>query len=172
MITTVLQLTDLPLCIISSSVDSFYCSFYLSYSIVNLCLVFIFSNFLLNFSLCSFSPDWLGIFMIINCFDFSTGILHILTLISSFLRFCHVHLEHTPPSSRLAEISVSLCVLGQLVVLSDCTGPGGVAWGPAAHPCVVAGSQCPQTALCRLRGIFCCGGTDRARCSGGCSQPG
>ena len=86
--TTVFQLTDLPLCIISSAVDSFYCNLYLSYSIVNLCLVFIFSNSLLNFSLCSLSPDWLDIFMIINCFDFLMGILHSLTLISSFLRFC------------------------------------------------------------------------------------
>lgn len=78
------------------------------------------------------------------------NILHILTLISSFLRFCHVPSFGTYSSvfSRCRNLCVYLYVLGQLVMFSDFTDPGDVLWGPAAYSCMVTDSKCSQSALC------------------------
>ena len=172
--TTVFQLTDLSLCIISSAVDSFYCNLYLSYSIVNLCLVFIFSNSLLNFSLCSLSPDWLDIFMIINCFDFLMGILHSLTLISSFLRFC------LGPSSGAYSSVFAHC---RNLCFPLCVRSAGCAFwlyrprrcrmGPSGAS--LCGRRIPVPSECPLQAawhLLLWWHWQCVRCSGGCSQPG
>ena len=72
--------------------------------------------------------------MIINCFDFLMDILHILTLISSFLRLCHVPSFETYSSvfSHCRNLCVYLYVLGQLVMFSDFTAQE-VSYGAQQH---------------------------------------
>ena len=100
--------------IIQSTVDAFQCIFYFSYCILQLCLVLIFSNSLLKFSLCSFVllSSSLSTFMIITLNTLcgrlpissllsSSGILPCSCIWSIFL--CHLILREPqwPPSSLI-----------------------------------------------------------------------